>query len=182
VIPIDPIDRKMSATEPSLVHEAALYHLPPDGTAPSSISIEDLKLQGIEFIRIQWVDLINNIRYRVVPLEYFEKLLTSSRPGVSVTKASLGLVFITLAEGFGCVQTQLAFFRMMTYQWTRAFFFIRDSDRLENIFMLLIYHRFECVHTLLDMQVSWAGSRRKCPILVKKVIVQSRLTCAQEQF
>ncbi|KAF8799777.1 hypothetical protein BYT27DRAFT_7201038 [Phlegmacium glaucopus] len=91
----------MSATTPSLVHEGVLYHLPAEGTVQSSISVEDLERQGIEFIRIQWVDLINNIRYRVVPLSYFEKLLTSSRPGVSLTKASLGLVFITIVEGFG---------------------------------------------------------------------------------
>ena len=47
-----------------------------------------------DFVRIQWVDLINNIRYRVVTRAYFEKLLYSSgRPGVSITKCALGLNF-----------------------------------------------------------------------------------------
>jgi hypothetical protein len=87
----------------SLIHQGVSYHLPPEGTAQSLTSIEDLRREGIEFIRIQWVDLINNIRYRVLPLEYFERLLMSSRPGISLTTACLGLVFITIVEGFGCV-------------------------------------------------------------------------------
>ena len=54
-----------------------------------------------DFVRIQWVDLINNIRYRVVTRAYFEKLLNSSgRPGVSITKCALGLIFLSLADGF----------------------------------------------------------------------------------
>ena len=56
----------------------------------------------VDFIRIQWVDLINNIRYRVVSKAYFKKLLLSSaRPGVSITNCVLGLVFLSLADGFG---------------------------------------------------------------------------------
>ena len=99
----------MSPAAPALLHEAVSYHVPAEGTAPPLISIEELRVQGIEFIRIQWVDLINNIRYRVVPLEYFEMLLMSSRPGISLTKACLGLVFITIVEGFGCVTSNLHF-------------------------------------------------------------------------
>ena len=58
-------------------------------------------LAPIDFVRIQWVDLINNIRYRVVSKAYFEKLLYSSaRPGVSITKCALGLIFLSLADGF----------------------------------------------------------------------------------
>ena len=38
-------------------------------------------LAPIHFVRIQWVDLIINIRYRVVTKAYFEKLLhPSARP------------------------------------------------------------------------------------------------------
>ena len=55
---------------------------------------------GIKFIRITWVDWINNVRYRVVPRPYFRKLLESARPGVSLTKAALGLVFLAVAPGF----------------------------------------------------------------------------------
>ena len=86
----------------SLIHEGVRYEptdLPGEGKQ-EGISIENLKENGIKYVRIQWVDLINNIRYRVVPLPYFEKLLKTSRPGVSLTKAVLGLVFITVVEGF----------------------------------------------------------------------------------
>lgn len=55
---------------------------------------------GVKFIRITWSDYINNIRYRVVPRKYFKKLLHSSRPGVSITKACFGLVFLALAPNF----------------------------------------------------------------------------------
>jgi len=64
--------------------------------------LEDVYRSPIDFVRIQWVDLINNIRYRIVTKAYFEKLLYSSaRPGVSITKCALGLVFLSLADGFG---------------------------------------------------------------------------------
>ncbi|CAL1708626.1 unnamed protein product [Somion occarium] len=56
---------------------------------------------SVAYIRLQWVDLINNIRFRVISKKYFIKLLESSRPGVGLTKASLGLVFLATAPGFG---------------------------------------------------------------------------------
>jgi hypothetical protein len=90
-------------TSTSLTYEGVRYDpidLPGEGKQ-AGISIENLRAQGIKYIRIQWVDLINNIRYRVLPLAYFEKLLKTSRPGTSLTKAALGIVVITLAEGFG---------------------------------------------------------------------------------
>ena len=92
-------------TSTSLTHEAVRYE-PIDLSGQgkqASISIENLREQGIKYVRIQWVDLINNIRYRVFPLAYFEKLLKTSRPGTSLAKAALGIVVITLAEGFGRV-------------------------------------------------------------------------------
>lgn len=61
---------------------------------------EYLDSLNVRFIRITWVDYINNIRYRVVPRKYFSKLLASSRPGVSIAKVTLGLVFLALAPGF----------------------------------------------------------------------------------
>ena len=79
---------------------ANVSYLPVQGAFQSSISINDLEQQGIRYIRIQWVDLINNIRYRVVPLAYFKKLAGLSRPGISVPKVALGFVLLTAAEGF----------------------------------------------------------------------------------
>ncbi|KAF8954897.1 hypothetical protein BDZ97DRAFT_1862383 [Flammula alnicola] len=87
----------------NLAYQGVQYDLPQDGASRPSISIDDLKAEGIKHVRIQWVDLINNIRYRVVPLPYFEKLLKTSRPGTSLAKVSLGLVLITVVEGFNPV-------------------------------------------------------------------------------
>ena len=66
-----------------------------------SVSIQDLERWKIQYVRIQFVDLINNIRVRVVSLPYFKKLVQLSRPGISIPKATLGLAFLTLAEGSG---------------------------------------------------------------------------------
>ena len=72
-------------------------------TPLANVSVAGLKSLGIEFIRLQWVDTVNNIRYRVIPLSYFEKLLESPRPSVSITKCVFGIVFITMAPGFSPV-------------------------------------------------------------------------------
>jgi glutamine synthetase len=66
-------------------------------------SIHDLKSMGIKYIRLQWVDTVNNIRYRVIPISYFAKLLESPRPSVAITKAVFGIAFITLTPGFAPV-------------------------------------------------------------------------------
>lgn len=66
----------------------------------TSLTEDLLDRLGIQFIRITWVDWINNIRFRVVPRPYFQKLLASARPGVSLAKAGFGLVFLAVAPGF----------------------------------------------------------------------------------
>lgn len=71
-----------------------------NGLQNVSLTEEYLNSVGVQFIRITWVDWINNIRYRVVPRPYFRKLLESARPGVSITKAAFGLVFLAMAPGF----------------------------------------------------------------------------------
>jgi glutamine synthetase len=70
---------------------------------PLEFTIEKLEQTGIRFIRLQWVDLVNNIRFRVIPIAHFKRMLTSSRPSISITKVSLGLVFITTAPGFSAI-------------------------------------------------------------------------------
>jgi glutamine synthetase len=65
--------------------------------------MDELESRGIQYIRLQWVDTVNNIRYRVIPISYFKKLLNSPRPSVSITKCVFGLVFITTAPGFAPV-------------------------------------------------------------------------------
>lgn len=64
------------------------------------ISVKSLEKLGIRYVRITWVDLINNIRYKVLPLSYFKKVLESDRPGISLPTAAFGLVTLQMAEGF----------------------------------------------------------------------------------
>ncbi|KZV88780.1 FLU1-II protein [Exidia glandulosa HHB12029] len=59
-----------------------------------------LRANSVTYVRLAWVDLIGWTRYRVIPIAQFDKLLKSARPGVRLTEASLGLVFMQLADGF----------------------------------------------------------------------------------
>lgn len=82
-----------------LIHRAVEY-LPGRTENAQQLTVKGLRGRGIRHVRVQWVDLLNQVRYRVVPLPYFEKLLQTTRPGISLTKATLGLAFITIVEGF----------------------------------------------------------------------------------
>ena len=73
----------------------------PVGPALPHPTTELLKARNIGYVRVQWVDLTNIVRYRILPLSYFDKLLKSERPAIHLTKATLGLVFLSLADGFG---------------------------------------------------------------------------------
>ncbi|PFH47784.1 hypothetical protein AMATHDRAFT_66915 [Amanita thiersii Skay4041] len=72
----------------------------PSSVSASSLTLQQAKSQGIKYIRLQWVDLVNTVRFRVIPVSYFEKLLQSSRAGVGVAKVCLGLVYLITAPGF----------------------------------------------------------------------------------
>ena len=52
------------------------------------------------YVRVQWVDLTNIIRCRILPVSYFLRLIKSTRPGVGVAKGSMGLVYTKVAHGF----------------------------------------------------------------------------------
>jgi glutamine synthetase len=69
----------------------------------ANLSVDALKVMGIQYIRLQWVDLVNNIRYRVIPLSHFSKILDSPRPSISIAKCVFGLVFISTAPGFSAL-------------------------------------------------------------------------------
>ena len=85
-----------------LIHHAVRYHVASGQQRPIT-TLDELKRQKVEYVRVMWLDLANHTKSRIVPLEYFEKLLGTSRPGATVAKAALGIVFITLAPGFGYV-------------------------------------------------------------------------------
>jgi glutamine synthetase len=77
-----------------------VQYTPSNVSTTTALTLEHLQYQGVQCIRIQWVDLINHVRYRILPIAYFIKLLSSNRPGVCIAKATFGLAFITLAQGF----------------------------------------------------------------------------------
>ncbi|KAJ8595711.1 glutamine synthetase/guanido kinase [Rhizopogon salebrosus TDB-379] len=80
-------------------------HLPysPQTTKALTIAPAWLEANDIHTVRITWVDLINNTRFRAVPLSSFQRLLTSSRPGVTVTQCVFGQAGIIVASGFSPV-------------------------------------------------------------------------------
>ncbi|KAG1778198.1 hypothetical protein EV702DRAFT_1196616 [Suillus placidus] len=79
----------------------------PQTTKARTISIESLEVVAfhhkIHSVRITWVDLINGIRIRVVPLKSFQRLLSSSRPGITISQSVFGFVVDRIASGFGPV-------------------------------------------------------------------------------
>ncbi|KAJ7183150.1 hypothetical protein C8R46DRAFT_509397 [Mycena filopes] len=61
---------------------------------------KDLDDPTVSYVRIYWVDFINVRRCRIVPVQHLKALLRSNRPGILIAKATLGLVFLTVAPGF----------------------------------------------------------------------------------
>lgn len=62
--------------------------------------ILSIRNSGVRYIRLQWVDYTNTTRYRIIPRGAFLDLMSASRPGIGVTKATFGLVGASLAPGF----------------------------------------------------------------------------------
>lgn len=78
----------------------AIIYSPSTGSSDHVWNIHELKQHGIRYIRLQLVDPTNNVRYRVIPISHFERILDSSRPGITFAKAILGSAFLEIAEGF----------------------------------------------------------------------------------
>lgn len=81
-----------------------------------------LKNSGvIKYVRVQWVDLTNTVRFRILPISYFLKLCTdTARPGVCLTYATLGIIGIHLnplfvGTGEYIYVIDLSSFRFCTY-------------------------------------------------------------------
>ncbi|KDQ20088.1 hypothetical protein BOTBODRAFT_101449 [Botryobasidium botryosum FD-172 SS1] len=70
------------------------------GQTVAAPSLAELKSSGIRFIRFIWVDLINCVRYRVIPIDEFKRLIESSKGGISIAKPGVALVFLNCPEGF----------------------------------------------------------------------------------
>ncbi|GJE93452.1 glutamine synthetase/guanido kinase [Phanerochaete sordida] len=73
---------------------------PAAGQQKASVSDATLDQLGVRYIRLTWVDWTNTTRYHVLTRSYFRKLLRSSRPGITVTAAAFGIVFLHVCDGF----------------------------------------------------------------------------------
>ncbi|KAJ6577397.1 hypothetical protein B0H19DRAFT_557896 [Mycena capillaripes] len=71
----------------------------PESAQSRKGTAKDLE-NGVSYVRIYWVDLVNVRRCRIVPIEHFKALLKANRPGVNIAKASLGLIYLMVAPGF----------------------------------------------------------------------------------
>ncbi|KAH9855703.1 FLU1-II [Lenzites betulinus] len=82
-----------------------LYASPAASSITNAKSLNELLTPDIEFVRVQWVDLVNTIRFRVLPSAYFRKLLSQpgSRSGICIGKIVLGIVGLQAAPGFGAI-------------------------------------------------------------------------------
>lgn len=72
---------------------------------PMSTSSSSISTPNIRFVRVQWVDLTNIIRYRVLPYQQYQVLIRNlhNRPGITLTKSALGLVLGATGPGFSAM-------------------------------------------------------------------------------
>ncbi|KAK0467062.1 uncharacterized protein EV420DRAFT_1474454 [Desarmillaria tabescens] len=76
----------------------------PATLAPTKIiKTDELEGLGITFIRLTWVDLTSVVRFRVIPLAHFFKMLQSPRPSVAIAKVTMGLVYLHTADEFSAI-------------------------------------------------------------------------------
>ncbi|KAI0646184.1 FLU1-II [Trametes meyenii] len=82
-----------------------LYTIQDNPPALAAKSLDELLTPDIKFVRVQWIDLINTTRYRVLPVSYFRRLYAdpNSRAGISLSKVVFGIVGLQTAPGFGAV-------------------------------------------------------------------------------
>ncbi|KAH6906815.1 FLU1-II [Coprinopsis sp. MPI-PUGE-AT-0042] len=74
----------------SFIYNGVLYE--PSQRSPILVA-DELEQRGIAYVRVQWLDLTNLVRFR--------KHLQAQRPGINVACVALGLVVLSIAEGFG---------------------------------------------------------------------------------
>ena len=80
------------------LRDAASLH----GARQRRQSVHDLqlKLRGIEYVRVQWVDLSNIVRFQVVPVPESLRLCEDEQPDIHLTARTLGYVNVDFAKGF----------------------------------------------------------------------------------
>ncbi|KZT64336.1 glutamine synthetase/guanido kinase [Daedalea quercina L-15889] len=103
--------------------QIGIVYTPEQGSpCPQHASVDTLRLaeRGVRYVRVQWLDLVNTVRFRILPASYFARLCRTARPGVCLSRVTLGLVGLQIAAGFsGTGEDLLAFdldsFRLCPY-------------------------------------------------------------------
>ncbi|KAH0835045.1 hypothetical protein J3R83DRAFT_10782 [Lanmaoa asiatica] len=75
-----------------------------------------LNAHSIRYVRIQWADLTNQVRCRILSVSHFRKLLALERPGVTMIKGALALVVLQLPPGFGPVGEYIYVFDLSSFR------------------------------------------------------------------
>lgn len=80
------------------------------------LSITELSKQSdLRYVRVQWVDLSGQIRYKVLPKAYFLRIVTKSdRPGITLTAAVLSIIAGGCSPGFSGIGEWLYAFDLDT--------------------------------------------------------------------
>ncbi|TFY55234.1 hypothetical protein EVJ58_g8375 [Rhodofomes roseus] len=91
-------------------------------SGPRYTSVDDLRLEerGIKYVRVQYVDYGNTVRFRVLPVSYFKRVCKVARPSLIISPFALAFVGIRFAGGFrrtdDCLHViDLNSFRICTY-------------------------------------------------------------------
>ncbi|KAJ8515870.1 hypothetical protein ONZ45_g6764 [Pleurotus djamor] len=90
----------ISRSSPNPLESSVVYKPAPYTPQWSLATLRET--HDIRYIRIYWIDFTNVMRYRILPVAFFAKLVeTTSRPGINIFKGAFGTVYSQLADGFG---------------------------------------------------------------------------------
>ena len=102
--------------------DIAVNYTPNHASTRRYTSVSDLKLeeQGVKYVRVQYVDYGNVVRFRVLPVAYFKRICKNARPGLNFGAIALAFVGVQFAGGFTrldeCLHAiDLNSFRICTY-------------------------------------------------------------------
>ena len=82
---------------------------------PVADFLDDMKYTDIRYVRVQWVDFSNHIRYKVLSRSYFSKLVSrSGRPGITLAAAVMSIIAGACAPGSTGIGEWLYVFDLQT--------------------------------------------------------------------
>ncbi|KAH8823516.1 hypothetical protein DL96DRAFT_1670912 [Flagelloscypha sp. PMI_526] len=97
-------------------YDHGILYSPSDEDRKPEFDLPRLRHQGCHYVRVQWLDFTNQLRLRVLPLGYFQSLLQTSRPGVTMVQVAFGMVVLSLAEGFSPIGEYLYIFDLESWR------------------------------------------------------------------